>query len=163
MKNKPQTKSGMSMPMGMMDMPMSMSMPMDMPFNNVENMFNNMMNNSRAMRMGNMMFPMRMDFSETANEYTMSADLPGINKNDVEVSMEDGMLTVQGERSMEEESENMNMHRMERSYGSFCRRMSMPSDADENNVQADMKNGVLTITIAKSKQPMPKSRRVTIK
>lgn len=141
--------------------------PMVTSFGDWDDVFGGMMNNFgltpwRGDGLDNV-FPMHLDFSETEKGYSLTADLPGIDKKDIDISWEDGMLTIKGERRTEEETKEKNFHRMERSYGSFCRRLSMPSDADESNVEADMKNGVLTIMIGKTKETPPKARKVTIR
>ena len=72
------------------------------------------------------------DISETDTAYVVKAEIPGVKKEDVKVTLQDGMLTLQGEREMEKEEKDVKFHRMERCYGSFARSFRLPGDADEN-------------------------------
>jgi len=102
-----------------------------------------------------------MDVQETDAEYLIKADLPAVKREDVKVSVEDGVLAVEGERKMEKEEKNQKFHRIERSYGKFVRRMAVPSDVDQAKVQADFKDGVLNVHLPKS--PVAKPRSVDVK
>jgi HSP20 family protein len=102
-----------------------------------------------------------MDVQETDIEYLIKADLPAVRREDVKVSVEDGILAVEGERKMEKEEKNKKFHRIERSYGKFVRRMAVPSDVDQQKVQADFKDGVLNVHLPKS--PVAKPRSVDVK
>ena len=90
------------------------------------------------------------DITETDAAYLIKAEIPGVQKEDVKVTVQDGMLTMQGERKMEKEEKGKKFHRIERSYGSFVRSFRMPDDADENSVKAEFKDGMLNVTVAKS-------------
>ena len=102
------------------------------------------------------------DISETDTSYLIKAEIPGVNKEDVKVTIQDGMLTVQGERKMEKEEKGKKFHRIERSYGSFMRSFRVPDDADESTVKAEFKDGVLNITLAKSAKAKPKAINVSV-
>jgi HSP20 family protein len=102
-----------------------------------------------------------MDVQETDAEYLIKADLPAVKREDVKVSVEDGVLAVEGERKMEKDEKNQKFHRIERSYGKFVRRMAVPSDVDQAKVQADFKDGVLNVHLPKS--PVAKPRSVDVK
>lgn len=103
------------------------------------------------------------DVSETDTAYLIKADLPGVNKEDVKVFIQDGMLTMQGERKMEKEEKGKKYHRIERSYGNFTRSYRMPDDADENSVKAEFKDGTLNITLGKSAKKISKPNTIDIK
>jgi HSP20 family protein len=90
------------------------------------------------------------DISETDAAYLIKAEIPGVKKEDVKVTIQDGMLTMQGERKMEKEEKGKKFHRIERSYGNFVRSFRLPDDADENSVKAEFKDGMLDITVTKS-------------
>jgi HSP20 family protein len=90
------------------------------------------------------------DISETDNAYLIRAEIPGVKKEDVKVSIQDDMLTMQGERKMEKEEKGKKFHRIERSYGNFVRSFRLPDDADENAVNAEFKDGMLNVLVAKS-------------
>jgi HSP20 family protein len=103
------------------------------------------------------------DITETDTAYLIKAEIPGVNKQDVKVSVQDGMLTIQGERKMEKEEKGKKFHRVECSYGSFVRSFRMPDDVDENSVNAEFKDGMLNVTLVKSAKPKPKSIKVDVK
>jgi HSP20 family protein len=90
------------------------------------------------------------DITETDTEYLIKAEIPGVKKSDVKVTVQNGMLTMQGERKMEKEEKGKKFHRIERCYGSFMRSFRMPDDADANSVKAQFKDGMLNVTVAKS-------------
>ena len=89
------------------------------------------------------------DLVETATDYQLSVDLPGISLEDIDVSIKDGVLSISGERKTEEETNGKHYYRMERSYGKFVRSFKVPDDTTEESIKAIHKNGVLSITIPK--------------
>ena len=103
-----------------------------------------------------------MDVQETETEYVLKADLPAVKREDVKVSVEDGILAVEGERKMEKEEKNNKFHRIERSYGKFVRRMAVPSDVDQQKLQAEFKDGVLNVHLPKSAAAKPKTVDVKV-
>lgn len=88
--------------------------------------------------------------SETDKDYVVKADLPEVKKEDISIALENGVLTVTGERKMEKESEQEKVHRMESFYGSFSRSFALPDNVDQDNIKARCKDGVLRIRIPKS-------------
>ena len=102
------------------------------------------------------------DISEDAKEYLIKAELPEVKKEDVKISMEDGTLTITGDRRFEKEENGNKYHRVERAYGSFGRRFSLPDDASPARVTADFKDGVLKVHLAKNEKPRPQQVEVTI-
>lgn len=103
-----------------------------------------------------------MDVQETENEYLIKADLPDVKKEDVKVSVEDGILAVEGERRMDKEEKGKKFHRVERSYGKFVRRMTVPTDVDQQKVQANFKDGVLNVHLPKSTTAKPRTVEVKV-
>ncbi|MEB3258917.1 MAG: Hsp20/alpha crystallin family protein [Cyanobacteriota bacterium] len=91
----------------------------------------------------------RVDIRETDGTYLIQADIPGVEKNDLKVTLEQGVLTLQGERHQESREDRDRMHRVERVYGSFTRSFTLPADADEAGLKASAKEGQLTIEIPK--------------
>lgn len=89
------------------------------------------------------------DFSESDTSYTISAELPGIDKSDVEISIRGDMLVLSGEKRSQTDEKRENVHISERRYGHFQRAFTLPDDADAENVDARFDNGVLTISIAR--------------
>lgn len=101
------------------------------------------------------------DVQESDSEYLVKADLPAVKREDVKVSVEDGILAVEGERKQEREEKNKKYHRIERSYGKFVRRLAVPTDVDALKVAAEFKEGVLSVHLPKS--PAAKPRTVDVK
>jgi len=91
----------------------------------------------------------KVDISESNGTYLFKADIPGLNKEDVSVTIAGDMLTIQGERKRESEQTKPHYHRLERSTGSFSRSFSLPDDADPTHIQAHCENGELTISVAR--------------
>ena len=102
------------------------------------------------------------DISETDKEYLVKAELPGVKREDVKVSMDEGVLMLEGERKQEKEEKGRKMHRMERFYGAFCRSFSLPEDADAGSIRAESKDGVLNVHIPKSKVQKPKPVEIRV-
>jgi HSP20 family protein len=102
------------------------------------------------------------DITEDEKEYLIKAELPEVKKEDVKVTVENGVLTVSGERKFEKEEKDKKYHRIERSYGSFTRSFSVPDDADDTKVSAEFKDGVLIVHLAKSEKARPKSIEVKV-
>jgi HSP20 family protein len=94
-------------------------------------------------------FSPRVDIVERDEEIEVSAELPGLDREDIEVSLSDEVLTVRGEKRVEREEEKGSVYRMERSYGSFRRQVALPCEIEADRVKATFKNGVLTITLPK--------------
>jgi HSP20 family protein len=102
------------------------------------------------------------DISETDTAYLIKAEIPGVKKEDVKVTLQDGILTIQGERKSEKEEKDKKFHRIECSYGSFMRSFRVPDDADESGVKAEFKNGILNVTLNKSAKAKPKAINVSV-
>ncbi len=102
------------------------------------------------------------DITEDDKEYLIKAELPDVKKEDVKVTVENGVLTISGERKFEKEEKKKRYHRVERAYGTFVRSFTLPDDADANNVNAEFKNGVLTVHVGKSESAKPKQIEVKV-
>ena len=102
------------------------------------------------------------DVSETEAEYLIKADLPEVRKEDVSITVQDGVLTLSGERRQEVRAENEKVHRVERAYGSFARRFALPENADEQSIRAESRDGVILIHIPKQKVVQPQPRQIEI-
>ncbi|CAG7857378.1 hypothetical protein MCAMS1_02175 [biofilm metagenome] len=96
------------------------------------------------------------DIKEEEDRFVIHADIPGVNPEDIDVNMENGVLTIKGEKNTEAKTEKENYKRVERIYGSFYRRFSLPETADNNAISAKAKNGVLDIVIPKREAVKPK-------
>jgi HSP20 family protein len=102
------------------------------------------------------------DISESEGEYLIKAELPEVKKEDVKVTVENGVLTLQGERRQEKEEKGKKFHRVERSYGSFIRSFTLPESVDESMVKAEYKDGVLNLHLPKSERVKPKAIDVKV-
>ena len=102
------------------------------------------------------------DISETDQEFQIKAELPGIKKQDIKVTLEGGILTLQGERPEEQEEKGRRIHRVERSYGRFVRSFTLPDVVDETKVNAEIKDGILSLRLHKSPEAVPKAIEVKV-
>jgi len=102
------------------------------------------------------------DISEDGKEYLIKAELPEVKKEDVKITMEDGTLTIMGDRKFEKEENGKKYHRVERAYGSFGRSFSLPDDASPAKVTADFKDGVLKVHLAKNEKARPQQVEVSV-
>lgn len=102
------------------------------------------------------------DISETAESFVIKAELPGVDRKDVKVTVHDGVLMMQGERRAESENKDKKHHRIERFYGSFARSFTLPDNVDEDHIRADYKDGILHLTLAKTEKSKPKAIEVKV-
>ncbi len=102
------------------------------------------------------------DIKEEANRYVVQADLPGVKPEDIEVTLQNGVLTIKGERQTEAKEERENYKRIERFYGSFFRRFSLPESVEEEKIEANYDKGVLTVSIPKKPEVQPKKISVKV-
>ena len=103
------------------------------------------------------------DIFETENELLLKADLPGVEMKDIDIQVENGTLTLRGERKYENETKEGGFHRIERSYGSFARLFTLPDTVNFEDVKADFKNGVLTVKLPKKEMAKPRTIKIEVK
>ena len=104
----------------------------------------------------------RVDISETDKEFMIKAEIPEVEKKDVTVSVDDGILTMVGERKKETEEKGEKFHRVERHYGSLVRSFVLPDNVDETKIDAEFKNGMLNLKIPKTAQTAHKKIEVKV-
>ncbi|HOW19548.1 MAG TPA: Hsp20/alpha crystallin family protein [Phycisphaerae bacterium] len=104
--------------------------------------------------------PYNVDVREDDSHYYVEAEMPGLTKDDIEITLEDGVLTISGEKKTSSEQKSGHYHIRERQYGRFSRQFSLPSAVDENKVDALLKDGVLRITLDKREDVKP--RKITV-
>jgi len=102
------------------------------------------------------------DVNETEKEFFLSADMPGLDKNDVSVDIHDGVITIKGERAIDNEKSTDGYRIRERQLGSFNRSFRLPDNVNEDKVAAKFKNGVLMVTLPKTKEILPEGRQIKI-
>lgn len=100
------------------------------------------------------------DIKEEPDKFVLNADLPGVERDAIDITMEDGVLSIRGERRLEEAGENGEYKRLERAHGTFYRRFSLPDTADPEGIAARCNNGVLEVVIPKREQVRP--RRIEV-
>ena len=105
----------------------------------------------------------RLDVSETDNGLEIVADLPGMDKKDINVSLEENLLTIKGEKNEEKESKGKHYHTLERRSGSFYRAIRLPVEVEKDKVEAAFKDGVLTLRLPKTKEAKKKVAQIEIK
>ncbi|MCB9091718.1 MAG: Hsp20/alpha crystallin family protein [Halobacteriovoraceae bacterium] len=107
-------------------------------------------------------FTPALNIKEDEDSYVVETELPGVNKEDIHVEIQDNVLMLKGEKKSETEENKDQYHRIERSYGSFYRSIGLPKDIDAERVNAKMDNGVLTVTVDKLKEPTLNKRKIEI-
>ncbi|WP_226642627.1 Hsp20/alpha crystallin family protein [Microbulbifer variabilis] len=130
----------------------------------LDNMFEQMLSPSRAIgneREG--FFSPRIDVSEKKNRYEISAELPGVGKNDISITLESGVLTLEAEvhREIKEEKDGRIL-RQERRYGKFLRSFNLGEDVREDEIDANFKDGILTLTVPKHEGHPPQRKRIEV-
>jgi HSP20 family protein len=102
------------------------------------------------------------DISETDTEYLIRAELPAVKKEDVKITLDAGMITIEGERKERQEFKDEKVHRMESFQGNFLRNFALPDNIDEKAIRAETKDGVLTVYLPKLKVAKPKAIEVKV-
>jgi len=129
--------------------------------------FNRLFNETFARAFGNDELTSRswappVDIYETDNNIVLKAEMPGVDPKDVEVRVEDNTLYLKGERKFEKETKEDNYHRIERSYGSFAGSFALPGSIDSDKVEANFKDGLLTLTMPKREEAKPKTIKINV-
>lgn len=132
--------------------------------NEVNRLFNTYATGSSQSReSGQVIWQPLVDIAETEDEITVTAEIPGMNKEDVKISIQDNVLSLKGEKKRETEEKAANLHRVERLYGSFERAFSLPSTVQTDKVMAEYKDGLLTIRLPKAEDAKPKEIDISVK
>jgi len=109
---------------------------------------------------GNAWLP-AVDVSETDNEFVVRAELPGMSHEDIDINVQDNILTLKGEKQQEKNEEGENFHRLERSYGSFSRSFTLPTGVNPEDIKANFKDGILEVSMPKAEEAKPKKIAIT--
>ena len=102
------------------------------------------------------------DVSEDKDNVVIKAEMPGMKKDEVRISVQDNVITLKGEKKQEKEEKEANYHRIERSYGSFCRSFQLPTSVKTDKIKANYKDGVLSVTLPKTEEVKPKEIPISI-
>ncbi|MDZ7720459.1 MAG: Hsp20/alpha crystallin family protein [Balneolaceae bacterium] len=105
-------------------------------------------------------FAPSIDISETDNQYMIDVEVPGMNKDDIELNIENNTLTISGERKFKKKEDNKQYHRVESHYGSFSRSFTLPENVEVDSISASYNNGILNITVDKSEQQTKKQIKI---
>ena len=140
------------------------------PFSDVDSLFNRMLSGSFSRwpqltleRNGTKPeWAPSADISETEKEYVIRAELPAVRKEDVKVTLDEGTLTITGERTQQKEDKNERFHRVESFYGSFERSFALPGNINADAVRCESKDGILTIHIPKTETPKSKTKQIAV-
>jgi len=108
-------------------------------------------------------FMPQVDIKETRKDIQVTAELPGMDEKDIDVSLHEGTLIVKGEKKSEHEDKKEGYQRIERSYGSFYRAIRLPDDIDEEKIKANYRKGVLKITVPKAEKAQVKEKKIEVK
>jgi HSP20 family protein len=119
-------------------------------------------NQGREEALATSSFAPAVDVYEDEHKITLKIEVPGIDENDIDIRVENNLLTVHGERKFEKEEKEENYRRVEREYGSFTRSFTLPNTVDPENVQANYEKGVLKIKLAKKAEAKPKQIKVNV-
>lgn len=103
-----------------------------------------------------------LDLFSFNNDYVINLELPGVNPKDIEIEISGDVMIIKGEKRQEEEEKNKNFYRLERTYGSFKRVLSLPSDSDINKINSNYKDGILTINIPRKQIPKNEIKKIQI-
>ena len=130
---------------------------------NVDSMISSIMNDDwNPKSTDNTTWNPAMDIEEKEKKYIISADIPGLSKKDVKISMVDNVLSISGEREHDYDNNIENYHYRERTIGTFNRSFNLPDTIEEDKVTASCKNGILTVTLPKKEAALPKEREITV-
>ncbi len=102
------------------------------------------------------------DVSETKDNVVIKAEMPGMTKDDVRISIQNDTITLKGEKKQEKEQKDANYHRIERSYGSFCRSFTLPTAVKADKIKATYQDGILNVTLPKTEEVKPKEIPISI-
>ena len=129
--------------------------------NDFDKIFNNLLDKDYSLQHSKPWNP-SVDIEENETSFSLTADLPGMSKNDVSIELLDGVLTIKGERSELKQDEDDYFVIKERNSGSFCRSFKLPENVKEENIKASFKNGVLSMSIPKEEVVEPEARTIII-
>ena len=132
-------------------------------FLNMQRDFDRMFDRSQGNGSGFAGLTPSVDVVENDNDFVLSAELPGVRKEDVKITVADGVLTIRGEKKEEQERKSDAYHRIERSFGSFERSFTLPSAVQDDKIVAGFADGILRITVPKAEQAKAREIEVTVK
>jgi len=143
----------------------SLHQEIDRMFENTFNNFRMPFLNDQALdsKIDGALLKPKVDIAVSDKEYTVTVEVPGVEEENVQLELMNGTLVIKGDKKLESEQKDKGFYRIERSYGSFQRVLTLPEDVDHEKIDAKFKNGVLTITLLRKEVSMPKGKLIDIK
>jgi HSP20 family protein len=126
----------------------------------IQDEMNQVFGRARQGQAGGRVWAPALDISERKDAYVVTVEVPGVNPDDLDITLEDGLLTIQGERQFTSESSEQQFHRVERRYGAFRRSITLPAQVKADRIEATVDNGVLQILVPKMEEAKPKRIQV---
>ena len=139
------------------------------PFREIDDVFSKFLTHFNRPSIGNQEllasgdWAPRADIAETDAEFTIKVEVPDIKRDDIKITVDNGVLNIRGERKREKDEKGVQYHRMERHYGSFLRSFSLPDNVTEDKIEAQFKGGMLTLRLPKTEKSKPKQIEITVK
>ena len=139
------------------------------PFREIDDMFTKYLTHSNRPSLGNQEllssgdWAPRADIAETDLDFTIKVEIPEIKREDIKITIDNRVLNIRGERKREKEDKSVKYHRIERHYGSFLRSFSMPDNVAQEQIEAQFKEGVLTLRLPKTEKSKPKLIEIAVK
>lgn len=130
---------------------------------NMERMFEDFFNQDEALQERVSPVVPSLNVEENEDAFYVSAEIPGMKKEDIKISFQENVLTISGEKQEEKKQDGKNYHRIERSFGKFCRSVNIPAGVKLDKISAEYENGILYITIPKAEKAKPKMIEVKVK
>ena len=127
----------------------------------IQDEMNQVFGRARQGQAGGRVWAPALDISERKDAYVVTVELPWVSADDLDITLEDGLLTIQGERQFTSESAEQQYHRVERRYGSFRRSITLPSQVQADAIEASFENGVLEVVVPKAEEAKPK--KITVR
>ncbi len=172
-KEQEQEEQGHTLPIQRLDLPVRHDNPLMHLHSEIDKLFDSafrgfgfpslLRERSWSPRFGTDLLKPTLDLAATDKEYTISVELPGVAASEAKLEVVNDTLRISGEKKQEQEEKDKDFYRMERSYGSFQRVLSLPEDADQEHIKAVFKNGVMTITLPRKSLPQSEVRQIEVK
>ena len=132
-------------------------------FDDMNRMMNTVFNNNVYLPNIRESWTPAVDINEDNTSFILTADIPGLNKSDIDISIEDNTMKLSGSREYKKTDEGIEYHYQERNHGKFFRSFKLPISVDEENITAAFKNGILTVILPKTEEAQPKTRSIMVK
>jgi len=130
---------------------------------NIDRIFDDFFRTGESLNEADRAIVPAVNVEENTENFIITAELPGLGKDDIHIMLENNRLTLSGEKKVEEKQDEKNYHRFERRYGKFIRRFDLPGVVDQKKIDAEFRNGILEITIPKAEEAKPRLIEIKVK